>query len=61
MDDTAVDNYNDESLIMIIDDTAVDNYNDDEAAADNDKAVSGNVRNYVLLTYMIAFVPLKSC
>ena len=46
--------------MMIIDDTAVDNHNDDAAAADNDKVVSGNVRNYVLLTYIIAFVPLKS-
>ena len=45
---------------MINDDTAVDNHNDDTTAADNDKAVSGNVRNYVLLTYMTAFVPLKS-
>ena len=43
--------------MMIIDGTAVDNHND---KTDNDKAVSGNVRNYVLLTYMIAFVPLKS-
>ena len=45
---------------MIINDTAVDNHNDDAAAADDDKVVSGNVCNYVLLTYMIAFVPLKS-
>ena len=47
-------------IMMINDDTAVDNHNDNAAAADNDKVVSGNVRDYVLLTYMMAFVPLKS-
>ena len=45
---------------MIID-TAVDNHNDNAAAVDNDKAVSGNVRNYVLLTYILYFLLKRIC